>query len=259
MSPTTSPQRPTERDRLIAFEAVRNFRDLGGYRSRFGGTVRWGRVYRAAALHEMTASDRVRFDELGIVTVFDLRSALEFDEHPDPVPSVSVPVLSSLMARNEPPDFSSLIEHDHGVAFMTELCTSMLDHGGEQIGRVLNALADDRRLPAVFHCTVGKDRTGIVAALLLEVLGVDREQVLDDFELTDLYRGPQEDSTAFQRMIGFGMPPEAAAGALGAPRAMMGDALDALDDRYGGAERYLLEHGGVTTEAIDRLRVGLLD
>lgn len=247
-----------ERDRLIAFDAAPNFRDLGGYASSYGGSVRWGLVYRAAALHEMTPDDRLRFDDLGIVTVFDLRSVVEFEEHPDPVPAISVPVLGRFMSQNGPPDFASMIDHDEGVAFMSQMCMNMLDHGGPEIGAVLAGLADDDRLPAVFHCTAGKDRTGIVAALLLEVLGVDREVVLDDFQLTEQHRGPQEDSTAFQRMIGFGMPPEAAAGALGAPRSMMGDVLDAVDDRFGGVERYLIEHAGLTAPAIDRLRTNLL-
>ena len=94
--------------------------------------------------------------------------------------------------------------------------------------------------------------------LLLEVLGVDRDTVLDDFQLTDQYRGPHDDSAAFQRMLSHGMPPEAAAGALGAPREMMGDVLVELDERYGDAERYLVEHGEVTPASIDRLRTNLL-
>lgn len=264
-SPDPLLERPSDRpheagrpQRLVPFEAVVNFRDLGGYESRLGGSVRWGRVYRSAALHEMTADDRRRFDQLGIITVFDLRSSLEFEEHPDPVPAVNVPVLGRYMRENEPPDFAAIIDHDGGVAFMTQMCMNMLDHGGDEIGTVLSALTDLDLLPVVFHCTAGKDRTGIVAALLLEVLGVDRAEVLDDFELTERYRGSHDDSTAFRRMTEFGMPPEAAAGALGAPRRMMGDVLDALDDRYGGAERYLVDHAGLSTDAIDDLRRNLL-
>ena len=245
-------------ERLIPFQRVGNFRDLGGYPSQFGGAVRWGRVYRSAALHEMTRDDRRRFDQLGIVAVFDLRSPLEYEEHPDPMPATSVPVLGRFMSRNGPPDLSSVIDHDHGVAFMTQLCMNMLDHAGAEIGSVLRALADPGQLPAVFHCTAGKDRTGIVAALLLEVLGVARDTVLDDFQLTERCRGQREGTVAFRRMVGFGMPPEAVAGALGAPRQMMGDVLDALDARYGGADRYLVDHAGLTPTLIDDLRAGLL-
>jgi protein-tyrosine phosphatase len=247
-----------ERERLVHFEKAPNFRDLGGYESRHGGTTAWGRVYRAAALHEMTAADLERFRELGIETVYDLRSSLEFGDHPDPVPSINVPVLGRFMANSEPPDFSEMVEHDHGVDFMRRMTLNMLHWGSLEIGTVIAGLADADRLPAVFHCTAGKDRTGIVAAILLEVLGVDRDDVLDDFQLTERYRGSHEESAAFQRMVSHGMPPEAVAGALGAPREMMGDVLLELDERYGGAERYLVEHGEVTPAAIDRLRRNLL-
>ena len=245
-------------DRLVPFESVGNFRDLGGYESRLGGTVRWGRVYRSAALHEMTADDRRRFDQLGIVTVFDLRSALEFEEHPDPMPAISVPVLGRFIDHNEPPDFASVIDHDGGVEFMVRMCMNILDHGGDEIGIVLGTLAEVDGLPAVFHCTAGKDRTGIIAALVLEVLGVDRDDVLDDFQLTERYRVPQLDSAVFQRMVGFGMPPEAAAGVLGAPRELMATVLEGLDGRYGGAERYLVDRAGLTSAALDDLRHNLL-
>lgn len=246
------------RGRLIEFDGARNFRDIGGYRSQLGGEVRWGRVYRAAALHEMTAADRDRLESLGIVTVYDLRSRLEFEDHPDPVPSINVPILGRYMAENEPPDFASFVDHDQGVAFMTQMVRNMLDHGAVEIGQVIGGLAHAERLPAVFHCTAGKDRTGLVAALLLEVLGVEREVVLDDFQLTDRYRGAPEASIGFRRMLEFGMPPEAAAGAFGAPREMMSAALDSLDAEYGGAERYLVEQAGLPLGSIERLRSVLL-
>ena len=249
---------PTGRDRLVGFDKAPNFRDLGGYPSRHGGTTRWGRIYRAAALHEMTPADIERFERLEIATVFDLRSTVESSEHPDPFPSINVPVLGRFMQQREQPDFSAMVDHDHGVGFMREMTLNMLVWGGDEIGRVISGLAASDTLPAVFHCTAGKDRTGIVAALLLEVLGVDREAVLDDFQLTDRYRVPQDESAAFQRMLSFGMPPEAAAGALGAPREMMGDVLIELDARYGGAERYLLDEGRVDGEAIAHLRAELL-
>jgi protein-tyrosine phosphatase len=206
----------------------------------------------------MTPADVVRLAELGIEAVYDLRSSLEFGEHPDPVPSINVPVLGRFMAQNERPDFGSMVEHDHGFVFMRDMTVNMLHWGAIEIGSVIAGLADADRLPAVFHCTAGKDRTGIVAAILLEVLGVDRDTVLDDFQLTDKYRGPRNESVAFRSMLSHGMPPEAAAGALGAPREMMGAVLAELDEHYGDAERYLVEHGQVASAAIDRLRTNLL-
>lgn len=215
-------------------------------------------MYRAGSLDRMTANDLVLFAELGIETVIDLRNSDERERIPDPVASVHVPIMNRFLKSRERPDFSALVEHDHGVAFMRDMNLGLLEHAGAEIGEVLRLLAERVPQPAMFHCTAGKDRTGLIAALLLELLGVDRETVLDDFELTEQFSGPKEDSHGFQRMLQRGVAPEAAAGAFGAPRSMMGDVLDELDQRYGGVERYLLGCAGLDEDAINTLRASLL-
>jgi protein-tyrosine phosphatase len=132
-------------------------------------------------------------------------------------------------------------------------------HSADQLGRLLTALAEPEGTPAVFHCHGGKDRTGIAAALLLLALGVDREEVLDDYEATRRYRkiDPQQDSLA--NLLASGMAPEAAAGVLGAPRWAMAEALDAIDDVHGGIDAYLTEVAGMTRSAVARLREALVE
>lgn len=247
------------RDRLVAFEGAHNFRDLGGYPSQRGGVTRWGLLYRAAGLNEMTADDVAAFHELGIRTVFDLRRDDEREFAPDPVPTVHVCLMSHVMANVPMPDRSTLVEHDHAVEFMGRLYSGLLAHAGHEIGRLIREVVDGDTLPAVFHCTAGKDRTGIVAALVLLALGVDRETVLDDFELTNQYVTPATHAAMFQRMLEHGMGPEAAGGMFAASRETMAATLDELDATYGGAETYLLEQGGLDAGVLDRLRALLLD
>jgi protein-tyrosine phosphatase len=231
----------TERERLVHFEKAPNFRDLGGYPSRFGGTTRWGRVYRAAALHEMTPADLDRLAGLGIETIYDLRSNLEYDEHPDPVPSINVPVLGRFMAENERPDFGAMIEHDHGVDFMRGMTMNMLHWGAVEIGSVITGLADVDRLPAVFHCTVGKDRTGIVAALLLRLAGVSLEDAADDYALSSANLEPRwrrwvedaPDEAERARRIRFSSTPASAMAGL----------LEALEREHGSVAAYLRAKG----------------
>ena len=249
---------PTELVRHIDFEGARNFRDLGGYESRLGGTTSWGRVFRAASLAGMTTGDLERLAALEVAAVVDLRNVDERRLAPDPVESLHIPVMAALMALREPPDFSSLVERDHGVAFMRDLYVGLLDHAAAEFGQVIEVIAAAAGRPVVFHCTAGKDRTGLVAALLLEVLGVDRDTVLDDFTLTEQLLGSAHDSDSVRRMIEHGMAPEAAAGAFGAPRTMMAGVLDVLDTRYGGAERYLTDRSGVAPDVFDGLRSQLL-
>ena len=247
------------RTRLVRFEGASNFRDLGGYRSALGGTVRWGMVYRAGRLDRLTPSDLGEFKALGIRTVFDLRREDEREQAPDPVPNVHLCLMSKVQAKSPLPHAELLVEHDHGVQFLRELYRGLLAHATTEIGTLFSTLAEPDAMPAVFHCAVGKDRTGLVAALLLTSLGVDREAVLDDFELTNEHVDQAQREQLVRRMADRGIGPEAAAGILGAPRECMAGALDELESQYGGIERYLREQCGVDSDALRTLRRTLLD
>ena len=171
----------------LAFEGVVNFRDLGGYRSRLGGSVLFGRVFRSDRLDRMTIADRERYERLGIRTIYDLRRTEERDVAPDPFPNEHVCIISALEANGHPKLGAEPPESD-GADLLRLLYRGMLDHAGRDIGRVFRGIADPQVAPVLFHCTAGKDRTGMIAALLLEWLGVPRELVLDDYEVTNDYR-----------------------------------------------------------------------
>jgi len=252
---TIEPDAPPRR---IELDGPQNFRDLGGYPALGGATTRWGCLYRADRLDEMTPADVELLAELGIERVYDLRHDSERERHPDPVPSIHVPVMSKVIERRPIPDVTALVGRDHGHGFMRDMMIALLEHAAPEIGELIGSFAEPDGLPAVFHCTAGKDRTGVIAALVLEVLGVDREVVLDDFVLTAEYRSAGENSEAFRSMLERGFAPEAAAGALGAPRSMMAEILAELDARWGGAEAYLTGPAGLDASTIDALRAELL-
>jgi protein-tyrosine phosphatase len=127
------------------------------------------------------------------------------------------------------------------------------------LGRILTDLADESRLPAVFHCAAGKDRTGIVAALLLSVLGVPEEDILDDYELTSRYRTPDRVDAVMNRLRSErGVAPEVAAGILRTPRWAMQSALADISERYGGIDGYLEGPGGMDPSVPEVLRALLL-
>lgn len=246
-------------DRRIAFEGVTNFRDLGGYRTRSGSAVRWGLVFRADALHGLSPTDLALYDQMSLRAVYDLRGDIEREERPNPVPSHVLTVIgrpAGTPPPEGPPPGQSVAD---GENVLRDLYVGLVDHAAAQIGELFTALGDDDGLPAVFHCHAGKDRTGIVAALLLEALGVNRETVLDDYELTARYRLRAHQQGTYQRLVDLGMSAEAAAGVLTAPRWAMHEALDHLDDRYGGVERYLTGPAGMTPDALARLRRVLVE
>ncbi len=110
----------------------------------------------------------------------------------------------------------------------------------------------------MIHCLGGKDRTGLTIALLLTALGVPREVVLDDYQLTSDYRGVAHSSDVVELFVGSGIAREAAEGLLGAPRWVMAHALRELDDTHAGIEGYLLGPGGMRPAALAAFRTALV-
>ncbi len=137
---------------------------------------------------------------------------------------------------------------------LRDMYVGTLIHSAGKFGRLFTDLADAERLPAVFHCHGGKDRTGIVAALLLLAFGVDRETVLDDYEATTRYRTIVHQQDSLAKILASGVSPEAAAAVLGRTRWAMAAAVDAIDDEYGGIERYLTTTVGLSPVTVDALR-----
>jgi protein-tyrosine phosphatase len=248
-------------DRRVPFEGIQNFRDLGGYRTWSGGVVRWGLVFRADALHGLSASDLALYEQLGMRAVYDLRRDLEREQLPNPVPSRPLTVLSEPVGGRSVAVATAAerLPATDGEQVLLELYLGLIDHAAAQIGELFAGLAAPEGLPAVFHCHAGKDRTGIAAALLLEALGVEREAVLDDYELTARYRRREHQDMSFQRLVEAGMAPEAAAGVLSAPRWAMEQALADLDRRHGGVEPHLTGPAGLTTADLHTLRDRLVE
>jgi len=240
-------------ERRVPFEGIQNFRDLGGYPAGDGAWVRWGQVFRADALHKLTEADLEAYARLGVHTVFDLRGDAERDEFPGPFESIHLPIIGR-------PEYAAaqLPERDlttaDGEGMLRDLYVGALTHSAAKFRILLTALADAERLPVVFHCHGGKDRTGIAAAVFLLALGVDRETVLDDYELTRRYRKTEHQQDSLAKMLAAGVTPEAAAGALGAPRWAMAAAIDAIDERYGGIDAYLTTVAEMAPQTLQQLR-----
>ncbi len=244
-------------ERRIPFEGVTNFRDLGGYRTRSGRRVRWGRVFRSDALHGMTEGDLASYRALGLRAVYDLRGEVEVAEQPNPMPSRSLPILTRPAGDGTSIAFDGSTRDD-GERVLADIYIGSLDHSAVRIGELFSALAGPDGLPAVFHCHAGKDRTGLVAALLLEALGVEREPILDDYELTARYRLRAQQDQTFERLINLGLAPEAAAGVLTTPRWAMATALEYLDREYQTIERYLTGPAEMTLPDLQRLNEELV-
>ncbi len=231
-------------ERRVPFEGITNLRDIGGYLTDSGGTTRWGRVFRADALHKLTAADLDAFGELGVTTVYDLRGDVERADFPGPVPSVHLSIVGR-PRDGGPARPPSAMTAREGEEMLRDTYVGALTHSAAEIGTVVRGVADPDRTPAVFHCAGGKDRTGLVAVVLLLALGVDRETVLDDYEATSLYRVPADEPDGIATLLQLGISPEAAAGVIGTPRWAMAEAVDVLEGFPGGVAGFLTGPAGL--------------
>jgi protein-tyrosine phosphatase len=250
-------------ERRVAVTGTLNFRDLGGYRGLDGRRVRWGRVYRSDNLASVDAAGWTSIADLGVRAVYDLRHEAERDRAPSQIPSgmrIAHHHLPIGGEAAEAPDLIELLRTDPGrfdLAFMVEMNRTLLNEHAAVFGSLLTNLADTAQLPAIFHCTAGKDRTGTAAALLLGVLGVSRETVLDDYELTTAYRSVHRIEQVRPRLEEAGIDVEQVRAFLSAPRPALATALEELDQTHGTVEHYLAT-AGVGPDVIEQLRASLL-
>ena len=170
--------------RLVALEAVHNFRDLGGYATADGRRTVWRTLFRADGLHRLTAADIATLEPLGLRTVIDLRSAPELDERgrfpvdSHPVVFHHLPIIDATWA------VADRRTYDRDEDFLIWAYQEMLTIGAPRFAAAFEALAEPGALPAVFHCAAGKDRTGLLAALILGALGVSDDDIVADYTLT---------------------------------------------------------------------------
>jgi hypothetical protein len=245
----------THDHRFVALEGAHNFRDLGGLSTRDGGTTRTGLMYRSDALHHLAPADVTRLGDLGVRTVVDLRSSAEL-EHTGrgPLASTTIDFVHAPLSHSDggvhvlPP---SLLDGDLGRHYVESLADRT-----ETLATVIRCLADDALLPAVFHCSAGKDRTGMVAALVLSLVGVDDAVIVEDYALTD-----DRMALVMEQIRKSGgvtqPPPELAASVARAEASSMETFLRGLADRYDGAEGWA-RAAGLEEEMLASLRAVLV-
>jgi protein-tyrosine phosphatase len=162
-----------------------NMRDLGGYPARSGTWVRSGRLYRSDSPHRLVDDDIATFERLGVRTIVDLRSYAELDHlGRAPLSSTLHAYLHAPLRRspNGEPTAAELAEIQRST--LGQLYCQFVTHSSDELRSILLLLSDERAFPALFYCVAGKDRTGIVAAIILELLGVPDEVIAADYAAT---------------------------------------------------------------------------
>jgi protein-tyrosine phosphatase len=255
-------------ERRLPLQGPDNFRDLGGYATADGRRVRWGRLYRSNELSGLTRDDLEYLSRIGLKLVCDFRSDRERREKPDRAIEPDPPLSLDLPVDAEGVDPGALQQkiRTGGIAvlgsekLMLTAYRSFVSDYSARWAVMLRRLAQPESLPALVHCTAGKDRAGFAAALVLLSLGVPEETVFEDYLLTNRYRA------AFQRFVLRWVPfyslfrtePDDLLPLLEARRAYLQTSLDAIDELHGSLDAYLADEVGVTPEIRAALRANLL-
>lgn len=242
-------------ERLVRLDGPANFRDLGGYQGARGVLVRTGLLFRSDSLSYMSDEDVRHVTEvLGLRSVVDLRGIGEverFTHGPLGSQGVQVSHVPIIDETRRPPDGWDG-DDDRTI---DSLYLIMLERFGHRFAEVLRILADPERQPLVFHCAAGKDRTGLVAMLVLGLLGVDRDVIAADYALTH-ERMPVL-LERHQARAANGAVVEVAEQHFQVDEAAMRSVVDHLVMSYGSVEGYARAQG-LEPAAVASLRATLL-
>ncbi|TDE40109.1 tyrosine-protein phosphatase [Antarcticimicrobium sediminis] len=240
MDTPTTKTRP--RDRHLPIAGTYNIRDLGGYGTRSGRKTEWRRFLRADSVHRMDKGGIDLLLDEGLRTVIDLRTPAELEEAPSLLAGLSgveflnVPLFEDLAPATM--GLQSSTEADPLLAFYL----SALETRHAAIRDILSAMAEAPGGAVMFNCTAGKDRTGLVAAMLLGLAGVRQEDIIADYVMTaDLIPGLVAEFLERSRQKGGDVASYEKM--LRSPAGTMSTALDSIEKRHGSIPQYLRAAG----------------
>jgi protein-tyrosine phosphatase len=252
-------------ERVIDLKGTSNTRDLGGYKTSDGRTLRWRQIIRSDNLSRLTAEDFQKLEELGVKTVVDLRTDRELEQSP------------TVWQGDHPPQFFHFpIGHANNEWFtaqrqmlkknrfteeqsrehMNNAYRMIAEEGSASFRQLMALVLDESNWPILIHCSAGKDRAGVASMLILEALGVDRETIMSDFVLTNEVSRAQAKAEAVAKSKknsgsgsgtrpgpGSGPSPAAWFPIIGVEPEMLETFYASVEERYGSMTAYLTEIG----------------
>ncbi len=272
--------------RWLPLEGGKNFRDLGGYVNADGQQVRWGKLFRTGALTGLTDADYKELQEADVATVVDFRTAPERSSEPTHWQGEGTDILSWEYDLGMD-SFGRVLMDPEATpekveAAMAAMYPKILENLDEQYTTMFDRLAaSDQAM--IFHCTAGKDRTGIAAALILTTLGVDRDTIEKDFMLSEVYyttmtdarkalggvesqgshsdgHGDSEQAAQDPRMAMMAkLPKELLAPLTGVRMSYIDTTLNYMEQQSGSVLAYIQQNLDVTDEELQQIRANFLE
>ena len=258
----------SEKSRVLGFQKVANFRDVGGYPAADGRTVRWGALYRSGHLAKMSRRDLEKFSDLEIDTVIDLRSEYERQRDPNRLPEKNTPNVLELSILDEA---NSLMHKEIRQTIETknygELDSRVLMSAAyrqfavdflPEFRQVVHTVLDAEGRPVLWHCTAGKDRTGYAGAVLLRLLGAPWEVIVQDYLLSNQYADQLRGQFFLLRLLKGRQAVNLIRPLLFVQEDWLAGAFEAVEDEWGTFENYAAEGLELSADDIVQLRDQLL-
>ncbi|MFC4023516.1 tyrosine-protein phosphatase [Oceanobacillus longus] len=217
--------------RFVSLIGTLNFRDLGGYPTTDGKYTQWGKYFRSDSIDRLPLESQKALIQKGIGLIIDLRYP-----HEDPysfyeelgIKYVNIPFLNPVKIKEEAP--KSLLE----------LYCNIIDKNQKSIYQVIQHFIAEKDKAVLFHCAAGKDRTGIFAALLLDLVGVSQQMIAENYALSATYLHPQLEERWRKLSVRYGIVDKAILDSE--PETMLAF-LQYINKKYKNTEGYLKEIG----------------
>jgi len=243
-------------NRNIYFKKIDNFRDIGGLPTKDGNTVKWGKIYRSDNLSKLKTSEFNKFNNLNIQTVFDLRTATEIKGKNDNLPN-GVKYVHASLVEDDADVINQMrgkvlrgeISDEQSVVLMQDLYTSIISDNIPMLRQFINQVLD-ADAPVLYHCSAGKDRTGITTVLILSILNVDRQTIINEYLMSDYYRRQRVESILSKAKIAKIVKPhiglKAIQNFMSVDKRYIQTAFDEIDTKYGGMDNFIRNQLGIS-------------
>ncbi len=268
--PADLPIEQRDAHRVLKFEGVVNFRDLGGYKTQNNRSVKWGKLYRSGTFAHTSRADLVALQKLNLTTLIDFRSAAEKQEEPNVLPDptgfrvVEIPTLDDgnkamvgeVMQRIESGNFDGF-DPSH---FMLEANIQFASKFTPQFTEFIHTILNAKGSPVVWHCSAGKDRTGFSSAILLRILGVPQRTIVADYMMSKEYAlAGRKNEIRMLRLFKGDEAADKLTVMMGVEESWLQAAFDEIDRQWGDFDNYVQNGLQLSEKDVEQLKSTLLE
>lgn len=238
-------------ERLIPMQGTNNFRDIGGIPTTDGRYTKWGMIYRSGRLEQLTDTDIKRFEELNIQQVYDFRNDIEIGKAPDRLPDnytgeyVQLPIVDKEGKAYQEMKRRVFFGERRGET--KELFTTVMSKFADSSSLDFKPLFDKLLVidePLLYHCTGGKDRTGYATAIILSILGVDKETIISEYLMSNYYKY-EKALASMKRLRYAGLDSETTSALYLVQQEYIEKVFDIIENDFGGMDNYLKVKFGI--------------